>query len=90
MRHTVWRQKVDKLFGLFGVVAFDNLALEQLQVRRFVSDQQWASAYQGEHSFYVDAVNRCFAPSSRSLERVPWDSVTFDAYFQQLESMRGV
>jgi len=52
--HRDWYFKIHELFELFEVISFDNLALEQLQVRRFVVN--WDTIYQGEHSFYINAV----------------------------------
>lgn len=51
----------------FKVVSFDNLALEQLNVRRLVSDEDWEVNYMGmdsEFTFYIDAVRHQFARNS--------------------------
>jgi hypothetical protein len=62
--HLKWYRKVHELFRLFDIVSFDNLALEQLNIKRFVKD--WETLYQGEYSIYINAVERYYAPSSRS------------------------
>jgi hypothetical protein len=62
--HLKWYRKVHELFKVFDIVSFDNLSLEQLNIRRFVKD--WDTMYQGEYSMYINAVQRYYAPSSRS------------------------
>lgn len=57
----------------FKRVSFDNLALEQLNVKRYLTEDQWNKFYMGDDgtmTFYIDAVNRCYAKnSSEPLER---------------------
>ena len=51
----------------FKVVSFDNLAIEQLNVRRILSDEEWNSFYLGDEgtaSMYVDLVTGKFGVSS--------------------------
>lgn len=58
----------------FNVVSFDNLAIEQLNVRRLMGEEQWNEFYlgnDGQFTMYVDMVNREFAKSSVSTERWP-------------------
>lgn len=62
--HQAWKRLLPKLIKKFDVTSFDNLALEQLDVKRLVDD--WDTFYQGEHSFYINAVDNYYAPSSRS------------------------
>jgi hypothetical protein len=79
-----WYWWVKKLFHEFEVVSFDNLALEQLNIKRFLTDEQWEVFNQGEHSFYVNAVDQTFSPSSRSLMKLPWNKFTVKDYFKSL------
>lgn len=69
--HFKWYRQVHELFKLFDVVSFDNLALDQLNIKRFVID--WETTYQHEYSFYINAVKKYFAPSSRSADVVFYD-----------------
>lgn len=51
----------------FEVVSFDNLAIEQLNVRRILSDEKWEEVYMGDEgtaSMYVDLVTGKFGVSS--------------------------
>lgn len=68
------RQKYlyDNLKGIldkFKVVSFDNLAIEQLNVKRLLSEDEWREFYQGDDgtsTYYIDMVERKFAKSSTS------------------------
>lgn len=84
-KHKEWYWWVHKLFSTFNVVSFDNLALEQLNIKRFFTNDNWMVFNQGEHSFYIDSVNGYFAPSSRSDEKTNWNTVTIKDYFKQKE-----
>lgn len=51
----------------FSIISFDNLALEQLNVREHVDKEAWEKNYLGEDgfaSFYIDAVDGTFAKNS--------------------------
>lgn len=58
----------------FDVVSFDNLAIKQLNAKRFMSEEEWNRFYMGDDgqaTMYVDMVKREFAQSSTSTERYP-------------------
>ena len=58
--------------GWFDYVSFDNLAIKQLNPKRFMNEKDWESFYMGDDgtfTMYIDAVNRQFAKSSVSTER---------------------
>lgn len=58
----------------FECIAFDNLALEQLDVRALVSEADYERMFMGndgEASMYIDLVKREFAKSSTARERFP-------------------
>lgn len=53
--------------NLFDVVSFDNLALEQLEVKRLMSEDEYQRFFMGEdgnHSFYIDMVSKKFYKNS--------------------------
>ena len=77
-----WYRRIPEL--LTNPVAFDNLAVEQLNMRRFYSQEQWDILHQGEYSMYIDAVAQVYAPSSRSNDRQSWDT-PLTQYFQSLD-----
>lgn len=55
------------LISRFKVVSFDNLAIEQLNVRSLMSDEQWDEFYMGDDggfTMYIDMVAGVFAKNS--------------------------
>ena len=51
----------------FKAIAFDNLSLEQLNIKKVISDNQWEHFYQGDEgtcSMFVDLVDGTFGVSS--------------------------
>lgn len=83
--HKEWYWWIGKMFNTFEVTSFDNLALEQLDIRRFFEDDKWEVFNQGEHSFYINAVDKFFAPSSRSKLSTDWNRFTVKEYYQLIE-----
>lgn len=82
--HRQWYRRVWELFALFDIVSFDNLALEQLNIKRFVKN--WDEVYQHEYSFYINAVQRYFSPSSRSNEKTYYktNNISISQYFKSI------
>ena len=75
--------------GWFDCVSFDNLAIEQLEPKRVMTDEEYDSFYMGndgEFTMYVDAVERKFAKSSTPTER--WDIT--DDIKDMFDRVRGV
>ena len=68
----------------FKILSFDNLALEQLNVRRILTDEQWEEFYMGDdggYTFYIDMVAGKFAKNSLSTERYDIGNKTIDEMF---------
>lgn len=64
--------ELPRLIRKVTVVSFDNLALEQLDVRRLLTDEEWNLFYQGGEgtsNMYIDAVEGKFAQNSTSVVR---------------------
>jgi hypothetical protein len=72
----------------FKVVSFDNLAIEQLDVKRLLNAEQWAEFYMGDdgkYTFYIDMVDGTFGKNSLATVRHPiMDSI--DEMFQKILS----
>jgi hypothetical protein len=49
------------------------------------TDENWETFNQGEHSFYINAVEGYFAPSSRSNNKTDWKNVSINKYFKGLK-----
>jgi organic radical activating enzyme len=65
-------ENLESILKRFSVVSFDNLAIEQLNVKRFLSDEKWNEFYMGDDgkfTMYVDLVENKFARSSVSTNR---------------------
>lgn len=68
----------------FSLVSFDNLAIEQLQVKRLLSDGEWQEFYMGDdgdYTFYIDMVDGTFARNSLSQERYEIGNKSIDEMF---------
>ena len=63
------KERLPYLFKHFPIVSFDNLALEQLNVKDLVDEKTWEQSYMGDdgkYTMYVDLVKEEFATSSVS------------------------
>lgn len=61
------KDNIMSLMGHFNVISFDNLALEQLDMKSRMSEATWNRLYMGDDgssTFYIDCVNKQFATSS--------------------------
>ena len=68
------KDNMDFLYGIlpqmvkdFAVISFDNLAIEQLMVNDFLSEEEWALCYQGNDgtsTFAIDLVDGTFGLNS--------------------------
>jgi len=68
------RENLPDIIGKFEVVSFDNLAIEQLDVKRLMTEEEWKEFYMGDdgkYTFYIDMVTGTFAKNSLSLDRYP-------------------
>lgn len=68
----------------FKVLSFDNLAIEQLNVRRILSPDDWNEFYMGDdgkYTFYIDMVDGKFAKNSLSQDRYNIGDKTIDEMF---------
>ena len=91
-RNMVWfGDNLDALFDGFDVVSFDNLALEQLPVRKAIGESQWQRFYMGDdgdHTFYIDMVEQRYARSSTSMERIPIGGKSIDDMFADVNGRK--
>lgn len=68
---------LENMMNKFDVISFDNLALEQLKVKRLLSDKEWNEFFMGDDgykeftsaSMYIDLVNSTFSFNSMDKER---------------------
>ena len=81
-----WSDNIVKLFK-GCIISFDNLSIEQLDMEKKIPKNIWEQSFMGEdfnHTCYIDAVEKEFAPTSRSpkSERVPWNHTDLLEYFR--------
>lgn len=73
---------LDKLYDWFDVVSFDNLAIEQLDLKSRISKEDWNEMYMGDDgqfTFFIDMVNKQFAKSSLSPYKLGIDKCFYNA-----------
>lgn len=71
------------------IIGFDNLAIDQLNIKELFSEREWKKKYMGNeftHSMYVDAVSEEFAPTSRDNFRVSWDNIDIIDFFNKYKN----
>ena len=85
---TRWKVFIKYYLGKF-VISFDNLALEQLDIKSILSDEFWNTFYMGDDftfTMYIDAVNQEYAPTSRSANnRMCFDRMSLKEYFNKFK-----
>ncbi len=78
-----FRSILPALFNYFESISFDNLAIEQTQIEKLVSKEEYEKHFMGkdgEASMYIDLVNRCYAISSLSKETFPLKNDVFSMF----------
>ena len=85
-QHKQWKSNIMQLTKIFDIISFDNLGLQQLEIRGKITDEEYKSFYQGEHSMYINAVEQYFAPSSRTRDNIKhFGETDLRSYFQYCE-----
>jgi hypothetical protein len=74
----------------FAVVSFDNLAIEQLNVKSLLSDEEWEEFYMGDDgtmTFYLDLVEGTFGKNSLTpeSERFAIENLSIDEMFKMIQ-----
>ena len=81
-------ENLEELLNHFAVVSFDNLAIEQLDVKRLMTDEEWEEFFMGQdggYTFYLDLVEGNFGKNSLATDRYPiMDNI--DDMFQKIVS----
>lgn len=68
------KDNLSSLIKRFNVISFDNLALEQLNVKYIMTRKHWEQFFMGadgQYTFYIDMVKGEFAKNSLAQERFP-------------------
>ena len=83
-----WYMYLPKYIGKC-LISFDNLAIEQLNMKRLFTDEGWNKFYMSDDftfSMYIDAVKQEYASTSRSSERTSWGDYPLIEYFQKFRN----
>lgn len=67
------------------VLSFDNLGIEQLNIKRFFTKNKWDTFYMGDdfvYTMYIDAVKQEYSPTSRNPLRVKFEEKSLLDFFQ--------
>lgn len=76
LRKIIFEDGMDRIMMGDLSISFDNLAIQQLNLRSAFTTEEWDGLYQGDdftHSMYIDLPGRCYGPSSTSDVRVSFD-----------------
>ena len=89
-KQTWLKKNLADIINHFKVVSFDNLAIEQLNVQRLMSKEEWDEFYMGDDgtmTYYIDMVERKFARSSTADFDKRYDLLnSVDDMFQKIVS----
>lgn len=80
---------LNEIMPMFDVISFDNLAIKQLKPERFFTKSVWEEMYMGDdgqHTMYIDLVNREFAMNSTSCVRFMLED-NIDNMFETVKSI---
>lgn len=82
---TKWYNRIGSIINMKGLVmSFDNLGIEQMDLKRWFIGDTWNKFYMGDdftYTMYIDGVNGEYAPTSRSSTRVSFNDMSFSDYF---------
>lgn len=80
-----WYHQLPRYFSKENItLSFDNLAIKQLKVRRFFTQEGWDRFYMGDDAtftFYIDLVESVYGGSSTAQTRYPLGSQTIQSIF---------
>lgn len=80
------KENLEEMINHFDVISFDNLAIEQLDVKRLMTEEDWNEFYMGDdgnYTFYLDLVEGNFGKNSLATDRYPvMDNI--DDMFQKI------
>lgn len=83
-----WSMYIPKYLNK-SVLSFDNLAIEQLDIKRLFTEDGWNKFYMGDDftfTMYIDAVKNQYAPTSRSQDRKSFLNFNLIQYFNTFKN----
>jgi hypothetical protein len=86
-----WYDNLKTFFNTDLTISFDNLGIEQMNLRRFFSPKAWERFYMGDDgtfTMYMDLVKQQYAPTSTSPERFSIADMGMASIFAHVRSMK--
>lgn len=84
-----WYIRLASYFKKNGLtLSFDNLAIEQLKLKRYFTEDAWNTFFMGsdgKYTMYIDGVNQEYAKSSTSPDRVSFNNMGLIEFFKTLD-----
>lgn len=90
-----WNIKIIMEEKWFDTIAFDNLALDQMNLKRFLTKEEWERFYQGDDgtsTFFINLVDGTFGINSLTTkeQRKPIGDKTIDEMFREVREWNAV
>ena len=85
-----WFNKLPEYLGKLHI-SFDNLAIDQLRVKRFFTKTTWKEFYtgsDGQFTMYIDAVNETYSTSSTSKDNIKING-TINEIFKNVRNLNN-
>lgn len=86
------KENLEDMLSHFKVISFDNLAINQLDVKRLMSDEEWNEFYMGDDSeftYFIDLVEGKFSKNSIAPLDERYDILdSVDAMFEKIRLRR--
>lgn len=86
------KENLEEMLNHFKVISFDNLAIEQLEVKRLMNEEEWNEFYMGDDSeftYFIDLVEGKFSKNSIAPLDERYDILdSVDAMFEKIRLRR--
>lgn len=86
------KENLGSIIAHFNVVSFDNLAIEQLEVQRLMTKEEWDEFYMGDDSeftYFIDMVEKKFSKNSTAPLDERFDLLeSVDEMFEKIRLMK--
>lgn len=87
------KENLSSMLNKFHVISFDNLAIEQLEVQKLMSKEEWDEFYMGDDgsmTYFIDMVERKFARSSTAAFEERYDLLdSVDEMFKRVQTIKS-
>lgn len=88
---SIWRKRLHTYLTKC-TISFDNLAIEQLNVKQLFTKEDWEQFYMGDdftYTMYIDAIKQEYAPTSRSDNKYRRSFNEYNSLINYFKNERG-